>query len=157
MWPYAELYMKVYKWLDIVGNIVRNFTNLFIQVNVPHCIVSQVLSAYLMEGRHCYITNIKITNYHIICKICHLNLTQKPMNMQHIYNITYTNLRLTMFMQNIVYTLMYARLQIVLQKLSWIKLIHSLQGFTRYIKDYILQSYQEICTVVNCYICGVPV
>ncbi len=35
--------------------------------------------------------------------------------------------------------------------------IHSLQGFTRYIKDYILQSYQEICTVVNCYICGVPV
>ncbi len=34
---------------------------------------------------------------------------------------------------------------------------HSLQGFTRYIKNYILQSYQEICTVVNCYICGVSV
>ncbi len=33
---------------------------------------------------------------------------------------------------------------------------HSLQGFTRYIKNHILQSYQEICTVVNCYICGVP-
>ncbi len=33
----------------------------------------------------------------------------------------------------------------------------SLLGFTRYIKDYILQSYQEICTVINCYICGVPV
>ncbi len=34
---------------------------------------------------------------------------------------------------------------------------HRLQGFTRYIKDYILQSYQEIGIVVNCYICGVPV
>ncbi len=34
---------------------------------------------------------------------------------------------------------------------------HSLQGITKYIKDYILQSYQEICTVVNCYICDVPV
>ncbi len=34
---------------------------------------------------------------------------------------------------------------------------HSLQGFTRYIKDYILQSYQEICIAVNSYICGVPV
>ncbi len=34
---------------------------------------------------------------------------------------------------------------------------HSLEGFARYIKSYILQSYQEICTVVNCYMCGVPV
>ncbi len=29
---------------------------------------------------------------------------------------------------------------------------HSLQGFIRYIKDYVLQSYQEICTVASYYI-----
>ncbi len=34
---------------------------------------------------------------------------------------------------------------------------HSLQGFTRYIKDNILQSYQEIYMVVNCYIGGAKV
>ncbi len=28
----------------------------------------------------------------------------------------------------------------------------SLQGFARYIKQYLLQSYQELCTTVNCYI-----
>ncbi len=29
---------------------------------------------------------------------------------------------------------------------------HNLQGFVRYIKHYLLQSYQEFCTIVNCYI-----
>ena len=31
---------------------------------------------------------------------------------------------------------------------------HSLQGFSGYIKQHFLQSYQEICTIVNCYICS---
>ncbi len=31
---------------------------------------------------------------------------------------------------------------------------HSLHGFARYIKQYLLQSYQELCTTVNCYICA---
>ncbi len=29
---------------------------------------------------------------------------------------------------------------------------HSLQGFSRYIKHTIIQSYQELCTIQNCYI-----
>ncbi len=33
---------------------------------------------------------------------------------------------------------------------------HSLQGFSRYIKLTIIQSYQEICTIQNCYICSQP-
>ncbi len=31
---------------------------------------------------------------------------------------------------------------------------HSLQGFTSYIKAHILQSYQENCTIVDCYVCN---
>ncbi len=31
---------------------------------------------------------------------------------------------------------------------------HSLQGFRRYIKHTIIQSYQELCTIQNCYICS---
>ena len=31
---------------------------------------------------------------------------------------------------------------------------HSLQGFAGYIKHTIFQSYQETCTIVNCYICN---
>ncbi len=31
---------------------------------------------------------------------------------------------------------------------------HSLQGFAGYTKQYLLQSYQELCTIVNCYICA---
>jgi len=31
---------------------------------------------------------------------------------------------------------------------------HSLQGFARYIKLTFLQSYQDICTIVNCYVCS---
>ncbi len=59
-----------------------------------------------------------------------------------------------MFMQNIVNALcINSSPKAILDKID----THSLQGFTRYIKDYILQSYHEICTVVNCYICGVPV
>ncbi len=30
---------------------------------------------------------------------------------------------------------------------------HSLQGFSRYTKGHILQSYQENCNIVDCYIC----
>ncbi len=33
---------------------------------------------------------------------------------------------------------------------------HSLQGLSRYIKLTIIQSYQEICTTQNCYICSQP-
>ncbi len=33
---------------------------------------------------------------------------------------------------------------------------HSLQGFSIYIKITIIQSYQEICTIQNCYICSRP-
>ncbi len=31
---------------------------------------------------------------------------------------------------------------------------HSLQGFSRYIKHTIIQSYKEICSIQNCYICS---
>lgn len=31
---------------------------------------------------------------------------------------------------------------------------HSLQGFAGYVKAFILQTYQETCTIVNCYICN---
>ncbi len=31
---------------------------------------------------------------------------------------------------------------------------HCLKGFATYIKHCIFQSYQEICTIVNCYICN---
>jgi hypothetical protein len=31
---------------------------------------------------------------------------------------------------------------------------HSLQGFSGYIKQYILKSYQENCTIQHCYICN---
>ncbi len=31
---------------------------------------------------------------------------------------------------------------------------HGLQGFVIYVKAYILQTYQETCTIVNCYICN---
>ncbi len=31
---------------------------------------------------------------------------------------------------------------------------HSLHGFSGYIKIKILESYQEVCTVPNCYICS---
>ena len=31
---------------------------------------------------------------------------------------------------------------------------HSLQGFSRYIKQYILRNYEETCMIVNCYICS---
>ncbi len=30
---------------------------------------------------------------------------------------------------------------------------HSMEGFSKYIKQNILQSYQENCTIYNCYIC----
>ncbi len=30
---------------------------------------------------------------------------------------------------------------------------HSLQGFSGYIKAHILQCYQEMCNIVDCYIC----
>ncbi len=92
------------------------------------------------------------------CKICHLNQTQKPMIMQHVYNITYTNLRLTMFMQKYcacfdVPSVINSSPKAILDKID----TNILQGFIRYIKNYILPSYQELCIVVNCYICGVPV
>ncbi len=32
--------------------------------------------------------------------------------------------------------------------------IHSLQGFSKYIKIKILESYNEDCTIQNCYICN---
>ncbi len=31
---------------------------------------------------------------------------------------------------------------------------HSLQGFSLYIKHYLLQSYQDVCIIENCYICS---
>ncbi len=31
---------------------------------------------------------------------------------------------------------------------------HSLQGFSWYVKRYMLQTYQDICTIENCYICS---
>ncbi len=31
---------------------------------------------------------------------------------------------------------------------------HSMQCFSKYIKQNILQSYQENCTIYNCYICS---
>ncbi len=30
---------------------------------------------------------------------------------------------------------------------------HSLQGFPRYVKNHLLQLYQDNCTIINCYIC----
>ena len=39
---------------------------------------------------------------------------------------------------------------IILDKIN----THSLQGFAYYIKKYMLQSYQEQCTLENCYICS---
>ncbi len=32
---------------------------------------------------------------------------------------------------------------------------HSLQGFSKYIKIKILESYNEDCTLHNCYICNI--
>ncbi len=31
---------------------------------------------------------------------------------------------------------------------------HSLQGFSGYIKAHFLESYQENCTIVECYVCN---
>ena len=31
---------------------------------------------------------------------------------------------------------------------------HSLNGFTNYVKLFLLQTYQDTCTVPNCYICS---
>ena len=31
---------------------------------------------------------------------------------------------------------------------------HSLSGFSLYVKNYILDSYQDTCNIVNCYICS---
>ncbi len=30
---------------------------------------------------------------------------------------------------------------------------HNLQGFSRYVKNHLLQLYQDNCTIINCYIC----
>ena len=32
-------------------------------------------------------------------------------------------------------------------------LTHSLHGFTRYAKNYIIQNYNDVCSIVNCYSC----
>ncbi len=32
---------------------------------------------------------------------------------------------------------------------------HGLQGFSRYVKNHLLQLYQDNCTIVNCYICRI--
>ncbi len=59
-------------------------------------------------------------------------------------------------MQNIMYTLIIPSVINISPKAILDKIdTHSLQCFTRYIKDYILQSYQEICTVLNCYILAI--
>ena len=39
---------------------------------------------------------------------------------------------------------------IILDKVS----THSLDGFSWYIKQYILKTYQELCTINNCYVCS---
>lgn len=39
---------------------------------------------------------------------------------------------------------------IILDKVS----THSLDGFSWYVKKYIVQSYETTCTIVNCYICS---
>ncbi len=31
---------------------------------------------------------------------------------------------------------------------------HSMQGFTGYVKQSLLQFYQQSCTIPNCYICS---
>ena len=33
-------------------------------------------------------------------------------------------------------------------------LTHSLQGFTKYVKNYFVCSYQDRCMILNCYICS---
>ena len=38
---------------------------------------------------------------------------------------------------------------IILEKID----THSLNGFTNYVKLFLLQTYQDTCTVPNCYIC----
>ena len=39
---------------------------------------------------------------------------------------------------------------IILEKID----THSLNGFTNYVKLFLLQTYQDTCTVPNCYICS---
>ncbi len=34
---------------------------------------------------------------------------------------------------------------------------HSLQGFSRYIKGQILQSYRATCTILDCYVCNMHI
>ena len=39
---------------------------------------------------------------------------------------------------------------IILEKID----THSLNGFTNYVKLFLLQTYQDTCTVPNCYVCS---
>ena len=39
---------------------------------------------------------------------------------------------------------------IILEKID----THSLNGFTNYVKLFVLQTYLDTCTVPNCYICS---
>ena len=44
-------------------------------------------------------------------------------------------------------------LHIILDKID----THSLNGFTNYVKLFLLQTYQDTCTVPNCYICSLSI
>ena len=70
--------------------------------------------------------------------------------MPHGYNSIFTIQQLNMYMQNILPMVINDTPLIILDK----NIPIASKGFTGYIQQYLLQSYQELCIVANCYICA---
>ncbi len=95
---------------------------------------------------------MKITYCHIIYKI----YFSKPIYivMQQDHKIKFICGYLCMIMPENVYVIIFRTVNNtpinIIEKIY----THSIQGFSKYIKLNLLQSYKENCTIYDCYICS---
>ncbi len=95
--------------------------------------------------------NTKIISYHIIFKIHILKITQVPIVMQQEYSIVSININPWYAKRCIKYDLPRVVKDTSVEIIDKVH-THSLHGFSGYIRLNILQSYQQSCTIINCYI-----
>ena len=88
-------------------------------------------------------------------QICHLGTYEKCITIQPDHKTIYISLKQTMNMLKkcIRYTIpktVNEAPNCIIDKVD----THSLQGYSKYIKNYIIGSYNMNCNIVNCYICS---
>ena len=104
-----------------------------------------------------YIINLEIINFHITAYIQNWPLFQNSNIHNHNTrgaNELHKNRCIHVFAQKSlklnITNIVNDTPHIILDKID----THSLNGFTNYVKLFLLQTYQDTCTVPNCYICS---